>query len=98
MNREEIIARLRENEEALRKRGVAHAALFGSRARGDQRPESDTDIMIEFDPTARITVFDYAGLKNYIAGLFDGRVDVVSRDGLKPHVKPAATTDAIYAF
>jgi predicted nucleotidyltransferase len=98
MNREEIIARLRENEAALRKRGVAHAALFGSRARGDQRPESDTDILIEFDPTARITVFDYAGLKDYIAGLFDGRVDVVNRDGLKPYVKPAATADAIYAF
>jgi predicted nucleotidyltransferase len=98
MNREEILTRLRENEAALRKRGVAHAALFGSRARGDQRPESDTDIMIEFDPAARITVFDYAGLKDYIAALFDGRVDVVNRDGLKPYVKPAATTGAIYAF
>jgi predicted nucleotidyltransferase len=40
MNREQIIARLRENEAALRKRGVAHAALFGSRARGDQRPKA----------------------------------------------------------
>jgi predicted nucleotidyltransferase len=98
MNREEIIARLRENEVALRKRGVAHAALFGSRARGDQQPKSDTDIMIEFDPAARITIFDYAGLKDYIAGLFDGQVDVVNRDSLKPYVKPAATTDAIYAF
>ena len=64
MNREEIIARLREHEAALRTRGVAHAALFGSRARGDQGPESDTDIMIEFDPAARVTVFDYAGLKS----------------------------------
>ena len=81
MNREEIIARLRENETSLRERGVAHAALFGSRARGDQRPESDTDIMIELDPTARITVFDYAGLKNNLADLFD-RVDVVNREGL----------------
>ena len=98
MNREDILARLREHEAALRRLGVAQAALFGSRARGDQGPESDTDIMIEFDPTARITVFDYAGLKDYIAALFDGRVDVVNRDGLKPYVKPAATTDAIYAF
>jgi uncharacterized protein len=98
MNRDEIIARLRENEAALRLRGVAHAALFGSRARGNQGPGSDTDIMIEFDPAAHITVFDYAGLKDYIAALFDGRVDVVNRDGLKPYVKPAATTDAIYAF
>ena len=98
MNREEIIARLREHEPMLRKRGVVHAALFGSRARGDQRPESDTDIMVEFDPAARITVFDYAGLKRYIAELFEGHVDVVNRDGLKAYVKPAATADAVYAF
>jgi predicted nucleotidyltransferase len=92
MNGDEIIARLRENEAALRLRGVAHAALFGSRARGNHGPERDTDIMIEFDPAVHITVFDYAGLKDYIAALFDGRVDVVNRDGLKPYVKPAATT------
>jgi predicted nucleotidyltransferase len=98
VDRDQIIARLRENEATLRKRGVAHVALFGSRARGDQRPESDTDIMVEFDPSARITVFDYAGLKGYIAELFDGPVDVVNRDGLKPYVRPAATEDAIYAF
>ena len=97
MNREQIIARLRENEAALRARGVAHAALFGSRARGDQRPDSDTDIMVEFDPAARITVFDYAGRKRDLAALFDGPVDVVNRAGLKPHVRPAAA-DAIYAF
>jgi uncharacterized protein len=98
MNREEIIARLRENEATLRQRGVAHAALFGSRARGEHGPGSDTDIMIEFDPAARITVFDYAGLKDYIAAMFDGHVDVVNRDCLKPYVKPAATADAVYAF
>ena len=98
MNRQEILERLRENERALRARGVAHAALFGSRARGDTRADSDTDIMIEVDPDARITVYDYVGLKEYIASLFDGPVDVVSRDGLKPYVRPAATADAVYAF
>ena len=98
MNRQEIIARLRENEPALRARGVSHAALFGSRARGDDRPDSDIDIMVEFDPSAHVTVFNYAGLKEYIAGLFDGPVDVVSREGLKPYLRPTAATDAIYAF
>jgi uncharacterized protein len=54
--------------------------------------------MVEFDPSAHVTVFNYAGLKEYIVGLFDGPVDVVNRDGLKPYVRPAVTTDAIYAF
>jgi uncharacterized protein len=98
MDRQEIIARLRENEAALRARGVAHAALFGSRARGEEHPGSDTDIMIEIDPAAPVGVYEYVGIKEYIASLFDGPVDVVDREGLKPYVRPAATSDAIYAF
>ena len=97
-DRQEIIDRLRQNEAALRARGVSHAALFGSCARGDNRPDSDIDIMIEVDPAAGIGVYEYVALKDYIAALFDRPVDVVSRDGLKPYVKPAITTDAIYAF
>ena len=98
MSREDILTRLLENEAALRARGVAHAALFGSRARGDDGPDSDTDIMIELDPDAPIGVYEYVAIKEYIASLFDGPVDVVNCDGLKPYVRPAATADAVYAF
>ena len=62
LDRQAIIARLRENEASLKARGVAHAALVGSRARGDTHPDSDTDIMIEIDPAARIGVYEYVGL------------------------------------
>ena len=98
MDRQEILDRLRANESELRARGVTHAALFGSRARGDNRPDSDTDIVIDVDPEARISVYDYVGLKEYIGGLFDGPVDVVSRDSLKPFLRPAVTVDAVYGF
>jgi uncharacterized protein len=98
MNSREALETLRSSEQALRARGVRRAALFGSVARGENRPGSDIDIMIEIDPEAHITVFDYVGLKEYIAGLFDSPVDVVSRDNLKPYIRPTATADAIYAF
>jgi predicted nucleotidyltransferase len=98
MNTQDVIERLRQHEAALKARGVSHAAVFGSRARGDEKEESDTDIMIEVDPQARITVYDYVGLKEYIAGLFDGPVDVVNKKSLKPYISPSAIADAIYAF
>ena len=98
MDRQQIIARLRENEGPLRERGIRHAALFGSCARGEERPDSDIDIMIEVDPAARIGVYEYVAIKDYIAGLFDTRVDVVRHDRLKSYVGPAAAEDAIYAF
>jgi predicted nucleotidyltransferase len=69
-----------------------------ARARGDARPDGDTDIMIEIDPDAHIGVWGNAGLKEYIAALSDGAVDVVDREALKPYVAPTATVDAIYAF
>jgi len=98
MNSKVALEILRRSETALRARGVRRVALFGSVARGDNRPGSDIDIMIETDPEAPIGVYDYVDLKEFIASLFDGPVDVVSRDGLKPFVRPAATADAIYAF
>jgi uncharacterized protein len=98
MQKQDIIARLQENEAALKARGVTHAALFGSRARGDARPDSDTDIMIDIDPTVDMSVYDYVGLKRYIASLFDGDVDVINREALKPYVRPPAEGDAVYAF
>ena len=96
MNKHDILDRLRQNERALRERGVTQAALFGSRARGDNRP--DIDIMIDIAPEAVQDVYAYVGLKNYIAGLFAGTVDVVDREALKSYVRPAVTADAVYAF
>ena len=98
MKRDEIIKRLKEREADLRAHGVTHAALFGSRARGDNGPDSDIDIMIDIEPEAHVSVYDYVGLKDYIASLFEGPVDVVNREGLKSYVRPAATADAVYAF
>jgi predicted nucleotidyltransferase len=98
MTLEQAIQTLRNAEAALRAKGVAHAGIFGSTARGEQRPDSDIDIVIDFDPSARITVFDYVGIREDIADLFDHRVDVVDQRGLKPEVLPNVARDLVYAF
>ena len=43
-------------------------------------------------------MWEYAGIKSDIAALFDGPVDVVSSETLKPYLRPLAMADAIYAF
>jgi uncharacterized protein len=65
-------------------------------ARVAAQPDSDIDIMIEVDPEAHLTVHDYVGFKEFVAILFDGRVDKPRRP--EAYVRPAATADAIYAF
>jgi predicted nucleotidyltransferase len=98
MNDQDIIAKLRENEAALRARGVRHVALFGSRARDDARADSDIDIMIEIEPDAPIDMLEYISITHYLTDLFPGRVDVANRARLKPFVQPSAERDAVYAF
>ena len=98
MDKQEVIARLHECEAELRARGVRHAALFGSVARGTARSGSDIDIMIDIDADAVNDVYTYVGLINYVASLFPGPVDVIDRESLKPHIRPPAEADAVYAF
>ena len=99
MDSQKAIATLKKHRDDLRARGVQHAAVFGSVARGKARPDSDLDILVELDPNAELDIFDYAGIRRYIAELFvSGSVDVVDRAALRPHVRPSAESDAIYAF
>ena len=98
MEREAALAVLREHRALLESRHVVRAALFGSVARGDAGPDSDLDVMIEFDPEARVTIYDYVATRRLIAELIGGRVDVVERGGLNRHIRAEVEADAVYAF
>ncbi|MBV9653099.1 MAG: nucleotidyltransferase family protein [Acetobacteraceae bacterium] len=97
-DREHVLATLREHAPELRRRGVSHAGLFGSLARGEGWSGSDIDILIELDPEAPVGAFEYVGITQYLGELFSGRVDVANRSSLKALVRPSAERDAVYAF
>ena len=94
MKSQDVIAVLRLNADTLRARGVKHAALFGSVARGDDGPDSDIDILVELDPTAKVDLFAYVELRTFMAELFPGSGRYRKQRALKPHVRPPAESDA----
>ena len=98
MNRDTIIATLKSREADLRRLGVRHIALFGSAARDEATEASDIDILVDLQPDAPIGVFEYVGLTQFIADLFPLPVDVANHARLKPHVRPSAKREAVYAF
>ncbi len=98
MDREQVLAILREHAPELRRRGVSHAGLFGSLARGDARGGSDIDILVELDPEAPVGAFEYVGITQYLEDLFPASVDVANRSSLKALVRPSAEREAVYAF
>jgi uncharacterized protein len=98
MKTNEVIGTLRQHRDELNRQGVVHAAVFGSLARGEARPDSDIDILIELDPRARLGVYDYVGIRDYITALFDRPVDVVNAEALKPYLRHSVRNETIYAF
>ena len=93
-----VLTTLRAHELELRELGVCHAVVFGSVARGEARPESDVDILVELDPRMPLGLFEYARVKLYIAELLGEFTDVVNRKTLKPMFKDAIARDAVNAF
>lgn len=58
---------------------VSELALFGSAIREDFGPESDIDLLVSFDSGARPTLFDIVRMQDELGGLFDRKVDLVTR-------------------
>jgi uncharacterized protein len=93
-----VLETLHKHEAELRQRGVIHASVFGSVARGGARADSDVDVLLDLDPQRPMGIFEYARLKLFLAELLGGSVDVVNRKTLRPLLKDAILRDAVNAF
>jgi len=99
---EHIIATLRAHRAELEAMGVRHAALFGSRARGDARSDSDIDIALRLAPEAMPEGIRYFGkladIEEKIGKLFFHTVEITDETMMRRKVRRFFERDKVDAF
>jgi hypothetical protein len=85
--------------DVCRRHGVRQLFIFGSVARGQSGPGSDLDLMVEFAPGVRVGIIEFETLSDELESLARRKVDLVTRRGLKPWIRPHVLKEArvIYA-
>lgn len=96
--KDRVVAALKALEPELRMRGIASVALFGSLVRGEARPDSDIDVLVEIDSAANFDLFDLVGVRNLIGDALGHEVDLVERDSLKPLIRDGILAEVETVF
>ena len=88
-----------EIAEICRRYDVKELAVFGSAARGEMRPDSDIDLLVDFLPEARVSLLRHAAAERELTALLGRKVDLVSKRALKDAVRDEVLPQAriIYA-
>jgi hypothetical protein len=98
LSRDELIHELRALQQIFARAGVAHMSLFGSRARGDNRTDSDVDLMIEVDPERKFSLVELSRVGLAVQDRLGLPASVVMRRSAKPAMLAAADRDGIALF
>ncbi len=93
---EEILRKLEEHMDEIKKFGVKKIGLFGSYMKNEQKEASDIDILVEFEK-GRKTFDNYMGLKFFLEDLFGVKVDLVIAEAVKPDLRPYIFGSVKYA-
>ena len=93
--REDIFKMLDENRTHLRAFGVKRLGLFGSFVRGQQRADSDVDILVEFEPGQK-TFDHFIGVSFLLEDLLGRSVELVTPEALSPHIGPYILKEVEY--
>lgn len=93
MQRDEVLSILAQHQDELKHFRIKSLSIFGSVARNEARPDSDVDILVEFEQP--VTFDQYMDLKFYLENHLGRRVDLVSWHTLKPQIRPSVEREAI---
>jgi predicted nucleotidyltransferase len=95
---DDVIRCIRRQEPELRRRGIQHLAVFGSAARGEDRPDSDNDIAVDIAPGNSFSLIRLEETRLLLEDAIGRRVDLGETDQFRPHVKMAFEHDRIQVF
>jgi predicted nucleotidyltransferase len=98
MRRDDVIARLKEAEPALRRFGVAGLYLFGSHARDEAGPNSDVDVFIDKDQARAFGFDEFMDAYLLLQESIGEHIDYGTREGLHPLLRPTIEREAIRVF
>jgi uncharacterized protein len=98
MTREEIIATIRNNAAALKAEGVTKLAIFGSRVRGDNRPDSDIDVLVEVEPDASFSLLNLMGVEHIIGDATGLPAQATMRRSIPPRFAERIADDIVQVF
>ncbi len=93
--RNKFLDQLETHRADLRRLGVTRLGLFGSCLRGEERPDSDLDVLVEFAP-GRKTLANLVDLGDFLEALFHRRVELVTPESLSPYLGPHILREAQY--
>ncbi len=93
LTREETVERLTASEAEIRALGVQRLALFGSVLRGEARPDSDIDLLVQFSPGAK-TFDHFLALFDLLEARLGHRVELVTTEALSPFIGPRILAEA----
>ena len=97
MNRESVIRKLSQQHLLMKSYKVKAISLFGSLARDEAGSDSDIDLLVEFEPTANIGLFEYARLRRELSQILGCEVDLATPDSLHKSMKSGILKEAIRA-
>jgi len=95
-SKHDILATLHNNRDRLKTLGVGKLGLFGSFARGDQRSDSDVDLLVAFEP-GRKTFDAFMDLCFFLEEILERNVHVVTVESLSPYIGPHILDEVEYA-
>ena len=98
MTRDEIVSALLKVKPSIEREGATSLYMYGSRARGDARADSDLDLFVEYDTSKTFSLLDLVGIKLIVDAALGLEAHVTTRDSLHPKLKAKIEQQAVRVF